>query len=124
MVQHRTARLSLGRADQAADLLPLLYIVDQVQRGVVHLVIFVHLEHTLNNTGEGIYNIAVLAVKGGLPPCQQKQVEIPVFIVSQPVRQTGIHPIDDTLCPHRLIEQIPGQLLSLLRRRKYQYPGV
>ena len=124
LVQHCPARLALGGLDEPADLLALLHISDQVQGGVVHLVVFVHLQHPLDHPGEPVYNIAVLPVEGGLPLGNGVQGKVLVLIVAQPVGQAGVHAVADSLLDHRPVEHIPRQLLPGPHRREHEHPCV
>ena len=124
LVQHRPARLALGGLDQVADLLPLLHVVDEVQGGVVHLVVLVHLQHPLNDPGEVVNNVAVLAVEGGLPLGDQKQVEVPALIPGDVLHHPHIHAVGDPLLRQAQPQDIPGHLLALSHRREDDNPGV
>ena len=123
LVQHRPARFALGGLNQPADLLSLLHVADQIQGGVVHLIVLVHLQDTLDHPGEVIHNIAVFPVKGRLAFGNQEQGKIPPVIPGQPVHQLGVHTIGDALGNHGLIDQLTGELRALAHRGKHDHPG-
>ena len=112
LIQHGPSGIALGGPDQPADLLPQLDVADQIQIGVVHLAVFIHLQDALYGPGKVVHNIAVLTVKGGLSPGNQEQMEVPLLVMGQPVHQPLVHAVRDTLVQHSPQEKLAVQLLA------------
>ena len=124
LVQHGPPGVALGGLDQPADLLPQLHVADQIQVGVVHLPEFIHLQHPVDGPGEVVHDVAVLAVKGGLSPGDEEQVEIPFLVVRQPVHQALVHAEGDLLSQHGPQKQLSVQFLSRPYGGEHDDPGV
>ena len=98
--------------------------MNQVQRGIVHPVELVDLQHPGHRPREAVHNVSVSAVEGGLPPGDEIQVEIHVLVPGKPVGQLGVHAVGDSLLQHGLIEYFPGKLRALSHRGKHDDPGI
>ena len=124
LVQHRAAGFPLSGKDQAANFLPLFYIIDQIQRRIVHLVELIHFQNPFHFSGKVFYNIAILPVKSRFSPGNQVQVKIFSLLPGEPVRDPGVYAIENPFVSKRLIEGLPGEFRAFSCRGKHHHPGI